>query len=165
MTQILIHSHFLKGTAAGESRGPADHAGPARYLTRRSERGRQRLPEVIGRGRFLRGAGYGRGTRSAGSTRERSGGDQRLSGAPYGHWQGCLKTATSDANTPMSEGWRYLPASRAGSPLNGRWDTMQNSPPIESFFAGAARIILSRQNQHYVLYRRPLEPRNIFCFI
>ena len=125
MTQILIHSHFLEGTAAGESRGPADHAGPARYLTRRSERGRQRLPEVIGRGRFLRVGGrvqQGRHVRGPA-------GDQGLSGAPYGHRQGCLKTATSDANTPMSEGWRYLPTSRAGSPLNGRWDTMQNSPP------------------------------------
>ena len=97
MTQILIHSHFLKGTAAGESRGPADHAGPARYLTRRGERGRQRLPEVIGRGRFLRGAGYGRGTRSAGSTRERSGGGSRaqrgavraLTGVPKNGDFGC----------------------------------------------------------------------------
>ena len=33
---------------------------------------------------------------------------------------------------------------------------------IETFFAGAARILLSGQSQHHVPYSRPPEPRNFF---
>ena len=36
---------------------------------------------------------------------------------------------------------------------------------MERFFAGAARILLSRQNQHHVPYCRPPEPRNIFVSV